>query len=110
MKTYTIQQIEKYITSQDSLGDVLYNLRNIDKYIINDEVTEFEDEDDDAWDYICDLEEHQGERFSIGDTTYEISDDVTDYIRDYGRDNFSQLVTRDTKIKELLENRLIEKV
>ena len=109
MKTYTIEQIKKYITSQDSLGDVLYNLKNIDKYIINTEVEHFVDEDD-AWDYICDLEEHQGEKFSISDTTYEISDDVTDFIRDYGRDTFSQMVTRDTKIKELLENGLIEKI
>ena len=27
MKTYTIEQIRKYILSQDSLGDVLYNLK-----------------------------------------------------------------------------------
>lgn len=26
MKTYTVEQIRKYILSQDSLGDVLYNL------------------------------------------------------------------------------------
>jgi hypothetical protein len=33
MKLYTIEQIQKYILSQDSLGDVLYNLteENIDK-------------------------------------------------------------------------------
>jgi len=33
MKTYTIEQIKKYILSQDSLGDVLYNLseQNIEK-------------------------------------------------------------------------------
>ena len=109
MKNYTVEQIRKYIQSQDSLGDVLYNLENIDKYIINDEVTEFEDEDD-AHDYICDLEEYQGEKFSIGDITYEISDEVTDFIRDYGSDNFSQLVTRKNKIQDLLDNGLIEKI
>lgn len=33
MKQFTIEQIRKYIESQDSLGDVLYNLSeaNIDK-------------------------------------------------------------------------------
>jgi len=33
MKKYTIEEIEKYISKQDSLGDVLYNLNeeNIDK-------------------------------------------------------------------------------
>lgn len=92
------------------MGDVLYNLKNIDEYIINNDITEFEDEEDDAWDYICDLEEHQGEKFSIGDTTYEISYDVTDYIREYGRDSFSQMVTSRNKIIELLENGLIKEV
>ena len=91
------------------MGDVLYNLKNIDEYIINNDITEFEDEDD-AWDFICDLEEHQGEKFSIGDTTYEISYDVTDYIREYGRDTFSQMVTGRNKIIELLENGLIKEV
>lgn len=33
MELYSIEQIKKYITSQDSLGDVLYNLNeeNINK-------------------------------------------------------------------------------
>jgi len=33
MKKYTIKEIKKYILSQDSLGDVMYNLdeKNIDK-------------------------------------------------------------------------------
>lgn len=33
MKTYTIEQIKKYLQSQDSLGDIYYNLseENIDK-------------------------------------------------------------------------------
>jgi len=32
-KTYTVKQIEKYLLSQDSRGDILYNLseENIDK-------------------------------------------------------------------------------
>lgn len=33
MKTYTIEQIEKYLHSQDSFGDVFYNLKNIDKIL-----------------------------------------------------------------------------
>jgi hypothetical protein len=33
MKQYTIEQIRNYILSQDSMGDILYNLKeeNIDK-------------------------------------------------------------------------------
>ena len=55
MKTYTIEQIKKYITKQDSLGDVLYNLneRNIDKaqkgleiYNLDNGETEFTIDDD----------------------------------------------------------------
>lgn len=43
MKKYTIEQIRKYLKSQDSFGDILYNLseENIDK--ANEEE---EDEDD----------------------------------------------------------------
>lgn len=98
MKTYTIQQIEKYITSQDSLGDVLYNLRNIDKYIINDEVTEFEDEDE-IYDYICDLELHEGEKFSYDGVTYLVTDTVEDFIREYGISDFTQIIESKNVIK-----------
>jgi hypothetical protein len=31
--TYTIDQIRTYLLSQDSLGDVMYNLKNINKII-----------------------------------------------------------------------------
>ncbi len=33
MKTYTIEQIKAYLDSQDSLGDIHYNLKNIDKIL-----------------------------------------------------------------------------
>ena len=45
MKTYTIEQIRKYITSQDSLGDVAYNLDRIDEIL--EKLKENEDEDED---------------------------------------------------------------
>jgi len=63
MKTYNIEQIKKYILSQDSLGDVLYNLKeeNIDKAnthsIIDmtqedwDDEEEFNEDFDDGLDY-----------------------------------------------------------
>jgi hypothetical protein len=35
-KTYTLEEIKKYILKQDSLGDVLYNLKNIDKLSNNE--------------------------------------------------------------------------
>jgi hypothetical protein len=33
MKTYTVEQFKKYLLSQDSMGDIMYNLseKNIDK-------------------------------------------------------------------------------
>lgn len=104
MKTYTIEQIRKYIMSQDSLGDVLYNLKNIDEFIVSKEVVEIEDADE-LNDYFVDLEEHQGESFRYEGTTYRVSEDVTSFIRDYGFDTFSQLRSR---MSELLQTGLIE--
>ena len=50
MKKYTIEEIRNYILSQDSLGDVLYNLseENIDK--VND--VKFKDYSEDEDNYI----------------------------------------------------------
>ncbi len=44
--TFTIDEIRKYILSQDSLGDVLYNL-SVSKIL---EANEPEEEDDDDYD------------------------------------------------------------
>lgn len=51
--TFTIEEIRKYILSQDSLGDVLYNL-SVSKILeANQTEEEEEDEDDeDDFDYI----------------------------------------------------------
>lgn len=103
MKTYTIEQIKKYIESQDSLGDVLYNLKKIDEYLKNPEVFEFGDEDD-LNNFLCDLEENQGNIFMWNDITYVISDTVTDFIRTYGRNGLSNI---NYNIKSLLANGLI---
>lgn len=45
MKTYTIEQIKKYLQSQDSFGDIFYNLseENIDKANEESEIEEEED-------------------------------------------------------------------
>ena len=43
--TFTIDEIRKYILSQDSLGDVLYNL-SVSKILEVNEPEEEEDEDD----------------------------------------------------------------
>ena len=48
--TFTIEEIRKYILSQDSLGDVLYNL-SVSK-ILEANQTEEEEEDEDDFDYI----------------------------------------------------------
>jgi hypothetical protein len=52
--TFTIPEIRKYILSQDSLGDVLYNL-SASKIIEANEPEENEDEDDED-DYIINYE------------------------------------------------------
>jgi hypothetical protein len=44
--TFTIDEIRKYILSQDSLGDVLYNLK-AEKIIEANEPEEDDDEDED---------------------------------------------------------------
>jgi hypothetical protein len=49
--TFTIDEIRKYILSQDNLGDVLYNL-SVSKILEANEPEEEEDEDDeDDFDY-----------------------------------------------------------
>lgn len=44
--TFTIDEIRKYILSQDSLGDVLYNL-SVSKILEANEPEEDEDDEDD---------------------------------------------------------------
>jgi hypothetical protein len=44
MKTYTLEEIKKYLLKQDSLGDTLYNLKRIDDFLEDEEEDE-EDED-----------------------------------------------------------------
>jgi hypothetical protein len=44
--TFTIEEIRKYILSQDSLGDVLYNL-SVSKILEANEPEEDEEDDDD---------------------------------------------------------------
>ena len=50
--TFTIDEIRKYILSQDSLGDVLYNL-SVSKIL---EANEPEEDDDEEDDYIINYE------------------------------------------------------
>ena len=50
--TFTIDEIKKYILSQDSLGDVLYNL-SVSKIL---EANEPEEDDEDDEDYIIDYD------------------------------------------------------
>jgi hypothetical protein len=51
--TFTIDEIRKYILSQDSLGDVLYNL-SVSKILEANEPEE--DDEDDEDDYIINYE------------------------------------------------------
>lgn len=43
--TFTIDEIRKYILSQDSLGDVLYNL-SVSKILEANEPEEYDDDED----------------------------------------------------------------
>jgi hypothetical protein len=58
--TFTIDEIRKYILSQDSMGDILYNL-SVSKILEANEPEE-EDEDDDEddevdWDILDEIKE-----------------------------------------------------
>ncbi len=46
MKTYTLEEIKKYLLKQDSLGDTLYNLNRIDDFLEDDEEDEDEEDED----------------------------------------------------------------
>ena len=48
--TFTIDEIRKYILSQDSLGDVLYNL-SVSKILEANEPEEDEEDDEDDFDF-----------------------------------------------------------
>lgn len=50
MKTYTIEQIRKYLLTQDSMGDILYNLseENLDK--ANPGISHVKPWEDGGWD------------------------------------------------------------
>lgn len=50
--TFTIDEIRNYILSQDSLGDVLYNLSSSKIF----EANEFKEEEEDEWDEMGDDE------------------------------------------------------
>lgn len=90
MKTYTIEQFKTYLASQASFGDIHYNLNKIDEILAKHaEVTEIDD-DGELNDYLVDLEVYQGEKFVYEGATYIVSDDVTDFIREYGYDSYSQ--------------------
>jgi hypothetical protein len=60
--TFTIDEIRKYILSQDSMGDILYNL-SVSKILeANEPEEEEEDEDDDEddevdWDILDEIKE-----------------------------------------------------
>ena len=46
-KTFTIEEIKNYILSQDSMGDILYNLSVKNIIQANIEADEIDDDDDD---------------------------------------------------------------
>ena len=48
--TFTIDEIRKYILSQDSLGDVLYNL-SVSKILEANEPEEEDEDDEDDFDF-----------------------------------------------------------
>jgi hypothetical protein len=106
MKTYTLEQFKKYLSKQDSMGDIMYNLSKIDDYLVNDEITLIESTDE-LHDFLVDLEYHQNEKFEWREVVYEITDEVTDFIREYRYETFTEIRTN---LEELLENGLIKRI
>ena len=53
--TFTIDEIRKYILSQDSMGDILYNL-SVSKILEANEPEDDEDDDED-WDILDEIKE-----------------------------------------------------
>ena len=53
-RTFTIDEIRKYILSQDSMGDIIYNLN--EEKIIKANQPEDEEEDEIDWDELDDDE------------------------------------------------------
>ena len=56
--TFTIDEIRKYILSQDSMGDILYNL-SVSKILEANEPEDNEDDEDDDedWDILDEIKE-----------------------------------------------------
>jgi hypothetical protein len=56
--TFTIEEIRKYILSQDSMGDILYNL-SVSKILEANEPEDNEDDEDDDedWDILDEIKE-----------------------------------------------------
>jgi hypothetical protein len=54
--TFTIDEIRKYILSQDSMGDILYNL-SVSKILEANEPEEDDDEDEVDWDILDEIKE-----------------------------------------------------
>jgi hypothetical protein len=106
MKTYTLEQFKKYLSKQDSMGDIMYNLSKIDDYLVNDEIILIESTDE-LHDFLVDLEYHQNEKFEWREVVYEITDEVTDFIREYRYESFTEIRTN---LEELLENGLIKRI
>lgn len=66
----------------------------------------FETESD-VNDFLVELEDSQGNIFMCAGIKYIVSNDVTDFIREYGHDTFSQMCT---SIDKLLDNALINEI
>ena len=54
VRTFTIEEIKKYILSQDSMGDIIYNLN--EEKIIKANQPDEEEEDEIDWDDLDDDE------------------------------------------------------
>jgi len=102
---YTLEQFKQYLDKQDSLGDVMYNLKNFESFL--DGKTHYIVGEDNLNDFFVELEDHQGDTFFYEDVEYEISTDVTQFIRDYSHHQFSQIPRT---IEGFLEQGLIEAI
>ncbi len=106
MKTYTIEQFKKYLSKQDSMGDIHYNLSKIDDFLIDDEVRVFKFTDE-LIDFLHNAEENGGAQFEWEGTTFRFTETVSDSIREYGYEAFSDIPVN---IESYLEQGFIEEI
>lgn len=102
---YTLKQFEEYLSKQDSLGESICNLKKFE-YFLNRK-THYIVGENKLNDFFVEIEDHQGDTFFYEGVEYVISTEITQVIRDYTQDRFSQIPRT---INDYLDQNLIEEI